>query len=131
MKKLLLMFMMLATGLAAWAGNFTVTGNGNQFTIRRADATKAEKVYFRTMSVTAVDGVHFTGKSGSHTFPAGESTPFQFNVVEAAESSLDLVYLYQTGNDRVYRVEDGKLVDASELTDAAAERESCHLPQEE
>ena len=33
--------------------------------------------------------------------------------------------------DRVYRVEDGKLVDASELTDAAAERESCHLPQEE
>ena len=43
---------------------FTVTCSGNKFTISRTDTTAAASVKYRTVSQSAVAGIHFTAAGG-------------------------------------------------------------------
>ena len=56
-----------------WASTFTVSGTGNTFTITRSGegTNVAETVLYRTVSLSAYAGQHFTAKSGTLDFAAG------------------------------------------------------------
>ncbi|MBP5561044.1 MAG: BspA family leucine-rich repeat surface protein, partial [Muribaculaceae bacterium] len=101
---MLLTIVALATGIAAHASDFTIEVDGNRFTIKRDNTTTQEKVYFRTVSQSALDGVHFTGKSGIAVFQVGDDS-YPITINETAGSSLSDVYHYQTDASRTYRFE--------------------------
>ncbi len=97
----------LAAGQSAWAANtFTVTSSTSAgittFTITRSENTAAETVYYRTVSLSALEGQHFTAVSGSLTFAAGQT----IKTVTVTEGNPDAdIYRYQTGSRRSYRFE--------------------------
>ena len=58
--------------LTVHASTFTVGGSGNNFIITRTgDTSAAETVRYRTVSLSALAGQHFTDKSGLLTFAPG------------------------------------------------------------
>ena len=97
----------LAAGQSAWAAStFTLTSSTSAgittFTITRSESTAAETVYYRTVSLSALEGQHFTAVSGSLTFTAGQTS----KTVTVTEGNPDAeVYRYQTGSRRSYRFE--------------------------
>ncbi len=97
----------LAAGQSAWAAStFTLTSSTSAgittFTITRSESTAAETVYYRTVSLSALEGQHFTAVSGSLTFTAGQTSK-TVTVTEAAPS--DAVYKVYNSNSRAYRFE--------------------------
>ena len=88
------------------ASTFIVTSStsaGNTtFTITRNTNATAETVYYRTVSLSALEGQHFNAVSGSLTFAAGQTS----KTVTVMEGDPDAeVYRYQTGSRRSYRFE--------------------------
>lgn len=83
---------------------FTVTNSQNVFTITRTDASQKQMVKYRTVSLSAVAGQHFTSASGSLTFNAGD-TEKTVTVTELDVASADTAYRYLTGTQRSYRLE--------------------------
>ena len=96
----------LAMCYYAHASKFTVTssssGSGTRFIVTRDDTTAAETVHYRTVSLSAYAGQHYTAKSGTLTFPAGQSAVT--NTVTETTPSSD-AYKFQTGTSRYYRFE--------------------------
>ena len=92
--------------VVAHASNFTITsstsGSSARFIVTRDDATAAETVRYRTVSLSAYAGQHYTAKSGTLTFPAGQSAIT--NTVTETTPTAD-AYKFQTGNSRYYRFE--------------------------
>ena len=43
---------------------FSVSVSGNTFTVTRSATGTAQRVYYRTVGLSAIDGVHFTGVRG-------------------------------------------------------------------
>ena len=102
-KNLLLLFMALVTGLAAGAQTFTVENDGNQFTIKRSGSNlPAQTVRYRTVSLSALAGVHFTDASGTLAFNAGDTV---VSVTVTETPNVDDVYRFQTTTSRSYRFE--------------------------
>ena len=66
----------LLTGQQVMAeSSWTVTndsGNSNTFTIKRSEKGYAQTVHFRTISLSAYAGQHFTAVDMDYTFPADE-----------------------------------------------------------
>ena len=97
----------LVAGQSAWAAStFTVTSSTSAgittFTITRSESTSAETVYYRTVSLSAIEGQHFTAVSGSLAFSAGQTS----KTVTVTESNpASDAYKYQTGSQRQYRFE--------------------------
>ena len=104
MKKLLLFLAALLTAMTAWASTFTVTNNGNTFTITRSSSSGAENVYYRTVSLSAMAGVHFTEAVGILYFLEGESEK-TVTVTETPIGSIAEQYLFQMETMRTYRLE--------------------------
>ena len=104
MKKLLLFLAALLTAMTAWASTFTVTNNGNTFTITRSSSSGAENVYYRTVSLSAMAGVHFTEAVGILNFLEGESEK-TVTVTETPIGSIAEQYLFQMETMRTYRFE--------------------------
>ncbi|MCR5828063.1 MAG: hypothetical protein K6G53_06570 [Bacteroidales bacterium] len=97
----------LAAGQSAWAAStFTVTSSTSSgittFTITRSESTSAETVYYRTVSLSALEGQHFTAVSGTLTFAASETSK-TINVTEGTPGTD--AYKYQDGTTRTYRFE--------------------------
>ena len=92
--------------LPAHASNFTITsstsGSTTKFIVTRNDATTDETVNYRTVSLSAYAGQHFTSASGTLTFPAGQTAVTNF--VSERTPSAD-AYKFQTGSNRSYRFE--------------------------
>ena len=90
----------------ARASNFTVTsstsGSSARFIVTRDDTTAAETVNYRTVSISAYAGQHYTAKSGTLTFPVGQSA-ITNTVTEQTPSQA--AYKFQTGASRYYRFE--------------------------
>ena len=91
---------------SAWAqvGIFTVTNTGGStFTITRTSNTTAtEKVMYRTVSLSAIAGTHFTAASGELTFDADNNTR---TVTVTEKTPTADAYKYQTSSSRQYRFE--------------------------
>ena len=109
MKKILFFLIFLAIGHTAFASQWTVQYSGGKFVISRNNSTSCELVYYKTVSISALDGVNYTGVEGSFTFAKGESSK-EFNVSENRFSSLPLRYRY-LGTTTVYY--DVQVTDAS------------------
>lgn len=90
---------------SAWAAaTFTVTNSGSTFTITRSGNTAvSETVNYRTVSLSAIEGQHFTAASGTLAFAADETS----KTVTVTESTPGTdAYKYQTGSaSRTYRFE--------------------------
>ena len=108
MKKRLLLsmlaFVTCLVGFTAWAGNFTVTNSGNKFTIKRSDATVKVTVKYRTVSLSALAGVHFIAVADEVTFNVGD-TAKSVTVTEKSVATLEYPYRYQSSTSRTYRFE--------------------------
>lgn len=88
----------LATGQTAWAVNtFTVTPNGNTFTITRTEKTTVQTVKYRTVSLSAMAGKNFTPVSNEVTFDVDEDEKL-VTVDEATWSDIDQLYRFQKEN---------------------------------
>ncbi len=85
------------------ASTFTIGGSGTMFTIDRSgDGTNfAETVHYRTVSLSAYAGQHFTEMIGTHHFAPGDTST---NIVIMHKSPTS-AYSFQTGNSRSYRFE--------------------------
>ena len=100
----IVMAMMAMVAPPALASNFTIEGSNNTFIIKRDNTSTKEMVYYRTVSMSALAGVHFTHASDRVVFQVGDDS-YTVTVDETAASSLSDVYHYQTDNFRSYRFE--------------------------
>ncbi len=96
-----------ALRLAA-ASTFSVmsstSGYQTTFLVSRSDASIAETVRFRTVSLSAYAAQHFTVRSGTLVFPVGTNEQ-SVTVSEMNIASVAAAYRYQTGTSRSYRFE--------------------------
>ena len=104
MKKSLFLFVALLTVMTAWASTFTVTNSGSTFTITRSSSSGTENVYYRTVSLSAIAGVHFTEVIGILNYLDGESEK-TVTVTETPVIDLSLQYQFQLDTTRTYRFE--------------------------
>ena len=115
-----LLVVALLTGQSAWAeSSWTVTnsnGNTNTFTIKRSEKGYEQTVHFRTISLSAYAGQHFTAVDMDYTFPANEDEK-TVTVTEMNPSTN--AYKYQTGASRKYGFE---VIDRAGFRLAYAER---------
>ena len=90
--------------LPARASTFTVGGTTNKFIVTRSGEgiDSAETVRYRTVGLSAYASQHFTSKSGSLTFAAGQTAITNF-ITETSPSAA--AYKFQTGSNRSYRFE--------------------------
>ena len=101
----------MAAGLMARAEStwsVEVTSHNDQtnittFTIRRSDKTYAQKVLYRTVSLSAYAGQHFTAVSDTLEFLANEDA--KTVTVKERTPSDTYAYAYQTGASRKYGFE--------------------------
>ena len=105
--RVLALVLTIAAGQQAWAAstwNLTSTTSAGitTFTITRSESTAAETVYYRTVSLSAIEGQHFTAVSGSLAFIAGQASK-SVTVTETAPS--DAVYRVYSSASRQYRFE--------------------------
>ena len=103
-KTLLLLLATLLTAMTAWANSYMVKNNGNTFTITRSSSSATESVFYRTVGLSAIAGVHFTEAVGILEFLEGESQK-TVTVTETPIDSIAEQYLFQTGTTRTYRFE--------------------------
>ena len=103
---LVLTIVALLTGQEAWAeSSWTVTnsnGSSNTFTIKRSEKGYAQTVHFRTISLSAYAGQHFTAVDMDYTFLDNEDEK-TVTVTEMNPSTN--AYKYQTGASRKYGFE--------------------------
>ena len=84
----------------AMAADWSVSYSGGNFVVTRTNSGGTATVLYRTASISALDGKHFTGVSGSLTFAPGETSK-QVSVSENSFSSVPLRYRYQ-GTYKLY-----------------------------
>ena len=101
-----LLIVTLTVGQSVWAAStFTVTNTSgtSKFVITRTSNTSAtETVNYRTVSLSAIAGQHFTDKTGTLTFDAIHNS----REVEVTENTPGTdAYKYQNGTSRKYRFE--------------------------
>jgi hypothetical protein len=117
--KLAMLTAALFVGQAAWAeGKWTVTnedGSSNTFTIKRTEKGYTQTVHFRTISLSAYAGQHFTAVDMDYTFSADEDE----KTVTVNEKNPTNAYMYQTGASRKYGFE---VIDRAGFRLAYAER---------
>ena len=109
MKKIISLLLLLITLLAVQtvhaASTFTVTNTSgtSKFVITRTTNTSTtETVKYRTVSLSAIAGMHFTEKVGELTFDATHNS----REVEVTENTPDAdAYKFQNGTSRMYRFE--------------------------
>ena len=81
---------------------WSVSAQDNTFEVTRSgDLTRTETVYYRTVSLSAVEGQHFTKKTGTLTFGPDENS----KSVTVSEWNPTDAYAYQVGATRSYRFE--------------------------
>lgn len=109
-KAILSAILLLAAGVIAraegtWTVEFTSHDSSTHvttFTITRPETTYAQTVHFRTVSLSAYAGQHFTAVDMDYTFPANEGTK---TVTVTEKTPTDDAYKFQTGTTRKYRFE--------------------------
>ena len=105
---LVLTFMALMAGQTAWAADdWTVTNpTGSTFRITRptSHVGTTETVKYRTVSLSAYAGQHYTAVSGDVAFGVND-TYKEVTVTERTPDNDAYAYKYQTGTKRKYRFE--------------------------
>ena len=88
-----------------WAAqSFSIEVSGNTFIITRTDTSYVQVVNYHTVSLSALEGKHFTKKSGQLTFGRGEAEQ-RVSVTETPITSVEETYRYQNASSRHYRLD--------------------------
>ena len=119
--KVMLLVLSMTVGQNALAeSSWTVEnskGASNTFTIKRSEKGYAQKVLYRTVSLSAYAGQHYTAKYGELEFLENEDT----KTVTVTESTPNVdSYKYQNGATRQYKLE---VTDRAGLLLASATRD--------
>ena len=119
--KVMLLVLSMTVGQNALAeSSWTVensNGNSNTFTIKRSEKGYSQKVLYRTVSLSAYAGQHYTAKYGELEFLENEDT----KTVTVTESTPNVdSYKYQNGATRQYKLE---VTDRAGLLLASATRD--------
>ena len=103
MKKILLLLVALVASVSMWGQTFTIENTNNLFIIKRSGSNlPAQTVRYRTVSLSALAGVHFIAASDTLKFYAGETQ----RVVSVNETpDVAEAFRFQTTTDRTYRFE--------------------------
>jgi uncharacterized repeat protein (TIGR02543 family) len=101
MKRILYILILLLLGQTAMASNWSVNYSGGKFVISRNNSTGTETVYYRTVSISALDGVSYTGVNSSVTFGPGDTSK-EVSVSEKSFANFPLRYRYQGTNILYY-----------------------------
>ena len=110
---LLTLLTVFAAGQGAWAQStfsiseptYNSSTHKTTFTITRTTNTSTtETVYYRTVSLGAIAGKHFTETVGDLTFDADHNVR-TVEVTETASNSVEEQYHFQTGTTRSYRLD--------------------------
>ena len=101
-----------------YASTFTVGGSGNNFTISRTgDGTNfAETVHYRTVSLSAYAGQHYTADSGTFLFAPGQTGT---NIAVVLKTPTADAYRFQTVNSGETTASDAGYISNPYLTMAA------------
>lgn len=94
----------LVVGQSVWAANWTLENTGSKFIVKRSNSSSEEIVYYRTVSITALEGKHFTGVNGYLYFAPGDEKK-EVSVTEKSFSDVPLRYQYQGTNALYYDFE--------------------------
>ena len=112
MKRIILLLTLAAVLAFCAAGSaensFTVNYNGNTFWISRPGSMSGttQTVTLRTVSETALEGIHYTGQSLEVTFEPGQTMKtISFVTTESSWDNVPLLYRYQNDAGRNYYVE--------------------------
>ena len=90
---------------STWSVSSSTAETTTTFTITRSgNTTTEETVFYRTIGLSAFEGVHFSAANGSLTFTSGQTSK-TVDVTETAIADVDAHYRYQTGETRQYRFE--------------------------
>ena len=94
----------LAIFAAAASSTFSIAGSGNQFIVSRSGegTNYAETVRYRTVSLSAYAGQHYTANYGTLAFAADQTAITNYVTVTTPSTAA---YRYQTGASRSYRFE--------------------------
>ena len=119
--KVMLLVLSMTVGQNALAeSSWTVensNGNSNTFTIKRSEKGYSQKVLYRTVSLSAYAGQHYTAKYGELEFLENEDT----KTVTVTEITPNVdSYKYQNGATRQYKLE---VTDRAGLLLASATRD--------
>ncbi|MBR5923976.1 MAG: hypothetical protein IKZ60_00820, partial [Bacteroidales bacterium] len=98
------MLVLIAAGQSVMASNWSVEYSGGKFVISRDNTTISETVNYRTVSISALEGKHYTGVNGRVTLNPGESSK-NIDVAEIAFSDVPVQYRYQGTNKLYYDFE--------------------------
>ena len=105
---LVLTIVALMVGQSAWAANTWtvkyVTSSGKFKISRSGDTSISETVQYRTVSLSALAGQHFTAKTGTLTF-GPDQTEKEVSVTETASDNVAEQYHFQRDTYRTYRFE--------------------------
>lgn len=91
--------MAIMAPMAHAASSFTVDFDNGKFIVTRSNTTGSETVLYRTVSLSAIAGVHYAPVSGSLTFNDGDDA---LEVPVTEYSTIPAIYRYQDGNSRSY-----------------------------
>ena len=109
--RMALLFLAMFAGQDAWAtSDFTVTSpnNNNTFRITRTGNTAvSETVDWRVVSLSALEGIHYTGYNGNYygTVTFGVNVTDMDITISETTPSDENAYKYQNGSTRKYRFE--------------------------
>ena len=110
---LALLFIAMTIGKGAWAqvSSYSVSTSTNNnvttFTVTRSgNLNQSETVLWRLVSVSALEGIHYTSPNyaGTFNFAANEYEK-SITVTEKTSANITERYRYQSGNSRYYRFE--------------------------
>ena len=82
----------------------TLSGGGSKFTVKRSESGYSQTVQYRTVSISALAGKHFTEKVGSLTFGPND-TEKSVTVSETSLGDVPLRYRYYSAEKIYYRFE--------------------------
>ena len=110
LKLLITLLLLLSAGQVALAQTFSVegttSGNTTTFKIKRSGSNlPAQTVSYRTVSLSAIAGKHFTARSGEVSFAEGETDYKTVEITETLSANVEAQYHFQTKLYRTYRFE--------------------------
>lgn len=110
LKILIALLLMIAAGEVVRAQNFSVesstSGTTTAFKIKRSGSyLPAQTVKYRTVSMSAIAGKHYTARSGEVSFAEGETDYKTVEITETLSANVEAQYHFQTKLYRTYRFE--------------------------
>jgi len=106
-----------SAAITARASTFTIGGSGNTFTVSRSgDTSAAETVRYRTVSLSAYPGQHYTADSGTFLFAPGQTGT---NIAVVLKTPTADAYRFQTVNSGETTASDAGYISNPYLTMAA------------